>query len=112
MSNPHLQVPLEQRFWDFLLGKSKAWGLATYEQDWLYNELNGVPVLTQNATMGREWLMQMGRAAQKHNLTVQYCMAYPRHALQVRGRKSHEESFLYSPTASFGGPFPILLALP
>ena len=32
-------VPLEQRFWDFLLGKSKEWGLAVYEQDWLYNLL-------------------------------------------------------------------------
>lgn len=35
-------VPLEQGFWDWLLSKSKAWGLATYEQDWLYNEFNNV----------------------------------------------------------------------
>jgi hypothetical protein len=67
-------VPLEQRFWDWLLGKSytilwkcaihhtlythtlytihhtgksKKWGLAVYEQDWLYNEFNGVPMLTR-----------------------------------------------------------------
>lgn len=53
-------VPLEQGFWDWLLGKSKAWGLATYEQDWLYNEFNNVPLLTENCTMGREWLLQMG----------------------------------------------------
>jgi hypothetical protein len=75
-------VPLEQAFWDFLLGKSKKWGLAVYEQDWLYNEFNGVPILTSNATMARTWLMQMGEAAHKNNLTIQYCMAYPRHALQ------------------------------
>ena len=75
-------VPLQQEFWDWLLETSKEWGLYTYEQDWLYNEFNGVPLLTKNATMARTWLMQMGTAAEKHNLTVQYCMAYPRHALQ------------------------------
>merc|ERR1740117_1996578 len=75
-------VPLEQRFWDFLLDKSKEWGLAVYEQDWLYNEFNNVPMLTSNATMARTWLMQMGKAAEKNGLTIQYCMAYPRHALQ------------------------------
>ena len=75
-------VPLEQRFWDFLIGKSKKWGLAVYEQDWLYNEFNGVPMLTENATMARTWLMQMGEAASKNDITIQYCMAYPRHALQ------------------------------
>ena len=64
------------------MGKSKKWGLAVYEQDWLYNEFNGVPMLTRNATMARTWLMQMGEAAQKNGLTIQYCMAYPRHALQ------------------------------
>eukprot|EP01060_Flectonema_neradi_P036317 TRINITY_DN694_c0_g1_i1.p1 TRINITY_DN694_c0_g1~~TRINITY_DN694_c0_g1_i1.p1 ORF type:complete len:723 (+),score=190.92 TRINITY_DN694_c0_g1_i1:41-2209(+) len=81
-SSNAMVVPLHQEFWDFLLGKSKAWGLYTYEQDWLYNEFNGVPLLTKNATMARTWLMQMGAAAEKHNLTIQYCMAYPRHALQ------------------------------
>ncbi|EGD83514.1 hypothetical protein PTSG_04123 [Salpingoeca rosetta] len=75
-------VPLEQAFWDFLLGSSKKWGLAVYEQDWLYNEFNGVPLLTKNISMARTWLMQMGNAAAKHNLTIQYCMPYPRHALQ------------------------------
>ena len=39
-------VPLTFEFWDWLLAKSKAWGLATYEQDWLYNEFEGVPLLT------------------------------------------------------------------
>jgi hypothetical protein len=32
--------------------------------------------------MARAWLMQMGEAAEKNNITIQYCMAYPRHALQ------------------------------
>eukprot|EP01064_Diplonema_japonicum_P022867 TRINITY_DN330_c17_g1_i1.p1 TRINITY_DN330_c17_g1~~TRINITY_DN330_c17_g1_i1.p1 ORF type:complete len:753 (+),score=190.36 TRINITY_DN330_c17_g1_i1:65-2323(+) len=78
----HYVVPLTKDFWDFLMQKSKAWGLTTYEQDWLYNEFNNVPYLQQSATMAREWLMQMGNAAAKNGLTVQYCMPYPRHVLQ------------------------------
>ena len=77
-----LNHSLEEAFWDYLLSTSKEWGLAVYEQDWLYNEFNGVPLLTENATMARDWLLQMGRAAERNNLTIQYCMAYPRHALQ------------------------------
>ena len=41
-------------------------------QDWLYNEFNDVPLLTQNISMARTWLLQMGSAAEKNNLTIQY----------------------------------------
>jgi hypothetical protein len=76
-------VPLEQRFWDFLLGNAaKNWGMTVYEQDWLFNEFEGVPLLTQNATAGRNWLLQMGRAAETAGITIQLSMAYPRMALQ------------------------------
>jgi hypothetical protein len=79
----HMVVPLEQRFWDWLLGTAaKTWGLAVYEQDWLFNEFEGVPLLTTNATAGRSWLNQMGAAAAKAGVTIQLCMPYPRHALQ------------------------------
>jgi hypothetical protein len=36
----------------------------------------------QSATLGREWLLQMGEGAQKSGLKIQYCMAYSRFALQ------------------------------
>ncbi|KAJ9459555.1 hypothetical protein DIPPA_32060 [Diplonema papillatum] len=75
-------VPLEQRFWDDLLGNASKWGLKTYEQDWLYNEYNSVPLLHESPTQARTWLMQMGEAAYKHDINIQYCMPYPRHALQ------------------------------
>ena len=32
--------------------------------------------------VARDWLMQMGEAARKNGLTIQYCMSYPRHILQ------------------------------
>eukprot|EP00055_Hartaetosiga_balthica_P010247 m.43186 g.43186 ORF g.43186 m.43186 type:complete len:767 (+) comp7096_c0_seq2:66-2366(+) len=78
----NMVAPLTQEFWDFLMSSSKAWGLYTYEQDWLYNEFEGVPYLHENVTMAREWLLQMGRAADANGLSIQYCMANPRHALQ------------------------------
>ena len=74
-------LPLEQRFWDDLMSSSKRWGLAVYEQDWLHNEWEGLHATLQSATLGRTWLLQMGLAASKSNLTIQYCMAYPRFAL-------------------------------
>ena len=83
------------------MASSRAWGLKTYEQDWLHNEFTGLDAvrhpelkvrtpahtkhpgwylefefrLTQvmeSATLGREWLMQMGSAALRSGLTVQY----------------------------------------
>ena len=49
---------------------------------WLYNELMGVKSLTSNITLARTWLTQMATGAANNNLTIQYCMPYPRHAMQ------------------------------
>ena len=38
--------------------------------------------LNLNATAGRTWLLQMGSAAARHGLTIQYCMSHCRHILQ------------------------------
>ncbi|WAR30672.1 hypothetical protein MAR_033214 [Mya arenaria] len=38
--------------------------------------------LQTSLTLGRDWLMQMGQAAAENNITIQYCMAMARHALQ------------------------------
>ena len=78
-----MSLPLQQEFWAWLLTKSVAeWGLTTYEQDWLYNELMGVDALLTNVTLGRQWLTQLGSGAAAAGVSVQLCMAYPRHALQ------------------------------
>lgn len=78
-----MAVPLEQGFWEYLLGSSaKEWGLTTYEQDWLYNELEGVDLLTANVSAARNWLLQMNAGAEFAGTTIQMCMPYPRHLLQ------------------------------
>jgi len=75
-------LPLTQRFWDYLMESSRKWGLYTYEQDWLDDEYDRMSPLQTNATLARTWLMQMGTAAEKHGLTIQYCMSHSRHMMQ------------------------------
>ena len=69
-----LAVPNDQRLWDDLIANKTAVGLVVYEQDWLYNELEGVEALLHTQGLSRTWLMQMGRGAAKSNVAVQYCM--------------------------------------
>jgi hypothetical protein len=76
-------LPASEEFWDNLFTINANWGLSVYEQDWLSLTTSRMPQLTQNVTFGREWLMQMGRQAGLHGLTVQYCMSYPRHIFQA-----------------------------
>lgn len=78
-----MAVPLSQDFWVYLLQSAVSdWGLTTYEQDWLHNELEGVSVLLTNITLARQWLVEMGAGAEAAGVSVQLCMSYPRHALQ------------------------------
>jgi hypothetical protein len=51
-------------------------------QDWLNDESTWVSYLTTNATLGRLWLMQMGKGADKSGISIQYCMSLTRHIMQ------------------------------
>ncbi len=51
-------------------------------QDWLNDESTWVSCLTTNATLGRLWLMQMGKGADKSGISIQYCMSLTRHIMQ------------------------------
>jgi len=81
-SHGGMSMPVDQQFWDDLMSSSRKWGLKTYEQDWLYNEFSWMKAPLESATLARDWLMQMGTAAERNGLTVQYCMSWPRHILQ------------------------------
>ena len=70
-------LPDSQEFWDNLMAESKAWGLTTYEQDWLNNQYNNFKSCRSDVERGRRWLYQMAKAAEKKGITVQYCMANP-----------------------------------
>jgi hypothetical protein len=49
----------------------------------LHNQFLLMDATITSLTLGRQWLLQMGRAAQKHGIRLQYCMAFPRFFLQV-----------------------------
>lgn len=76
-------VPVQESLWKQLLeGPSKNWGLAVYEQDWLYNEFyQYVGQFLESVSLGHLWLKQMGSVAAENGLTIQYCMPHIRHLL-------------------------------
>ncbi|KAG7342483.1 hypothetical protein IV203_007576 [Nitzschia inconspicua] len=77
-----VSLPTECRFWKDLLQRAIDWGLVVYEQDWLNVQFEYQSQAFTNSTLMRQWLMEMGRAAQDCHLAVQYCMPLARHILQ------------------------------
>jgi hypothetical protein len=71
-------VVLDPAYWGMVAGYLAASGVATYEQDWL-----GSNAQTDfNLTDGDTFLDNMASAMAERNLTMQYCMATPRHFMQ------------------------------
>lgn len=54
-----------------------------YEQDWLDPQFEGMPGPDTSVSMGRNWLLAMGDAAQAAGVTIMYCMPTPADYLQV-----------------------------
>ena len=105
-----LAIPAEGAFWDDLLrNASRRFGMAVYEQDWLYNEFNGLNATRQQLGLARAWLLQMGDGAERAGATVQYCMTYARMLLQsveVPAVSQFRASDDYGPGQSVGCHFP------
>lgn len=73
----YIALPTQQEFWDYLMETSRRWGLVVYEQDWLNEVQDQLEALSTDPQLGRTWLLQMGRAADKNGITIQYCMSLP-----------------------------------
>lgn len=56
-------IPTDERLWDDLMHNATLNGMVTYEQDWLCTEIDGMNATKQNVTLGRDWLMNMGKGA-------------------------------------------------
>ena len=79
----NIALPDDITFWQYLLSTSRThWNLWTYEQDWLLTESGRLQELQIDLNLGQTWLGQMGEAAKEQGLTIQYCMAWPRHVMQ------------------------------
>ena len=75
-------LPIDDQFWDDLFRNSTAWGLSVYLQDWLSKQVKYMPQLKEDLSLERDWLIQMGSGAEKHNVNILYCAAQPRQMLQ------------------------------
>ena len=71
-------VVLDKAYWDTVAAYLANSGVATYEQDWLADKAQ----TDFNLTDGAEFLENMATSMAARNLTMQYCMASPRHFLQ------------------------------
>ncbi|XP_050418353.2 uncharacterized protein LOC126831744 [Patella vulgata] len=74
-------LPFEERFWNDLFKYSKTWGLVVYEQDYMNDNTDYINQSISDVYSAKTWMMEMGNAARKNGLTIQYCMDYSKHLL-------------------------------
>jgi hypothetical protein len=71
-------VVIDPAYWNTVATYLATSGVTTYEQDWLADKAQ----TDFNLTDGEAFLDNMASAMAQRNLTMQYCMASPRHFLQ------------------------------
>ncbi|HME54002.1 MAG TPA: hypothetical protein VKM55_17380 [Candidatus Lokiarchaeia archaeon] len=72
---PLFAAPMHQDFWDDLFKDARDWGLRCYLQDWMSYQYNSIDKMKSSVDFADAWAMNMGKAAEKHGMTMQYCMA-------------------------------------
>ena len=60
----------------------------SYEQDWLWTQFLGMQATTRTVHAAADFLSDMAAAAAAWNISIQFCMALPRHALAASVLKS------------------------
>jgi hypothetical protein len=91
-------VSYDERFFGHIFDRVKeGLSMATYEQDFLARQYESCAALQSEPGAGKKWLGAMSAAAESTNVTIQYCMALPRHILQsaafprvTHARASHD----------------------
>src|ERR1700692_2432168 len=73
---------VDPKFWTEIMGYTSAANVVTYEQDWLNVIYKYSPALGTTLTAGDAFTDGMARAAQEKGMSLQFCMALPRHFLQ------------------------------
>src|SRR5215471_3767123 len=71
-------VSVDPGYWDHITSYIKAAGVVTYEQDWL----DEMATALENIPDQRAFMEDMASACKQKGLTMQYCMAQPRHFLE------------------------------
>jgi hypothetical protein len=96
-------LPLGRAVFDRILREAQAWGLVTYEQDWLANQFWGLRYLRAGVGRAGRWMSNLHAAVEAQNLTMQLCMASPAHLLDALDRPaatSIRTSIDYTPSIS------------
>ncbi len=75
--------PREAAFFDAMCAQAAAWGAIQIEQDWLVEIFLGVRGLRDTAGTARRWQRDFDAAAERHGLSLLWCMATPADALQA-----------------------------
>lgn len=75
MSN---NVSIDPQYWNYVASYLQAGGVITYKQDWL----NARSLPATNLTDPQAFMDEMAHAMAARGITIQYCMALPRHYLQ------------------------------
>ncbi|NVM27619.1 MAG: multiubiquitin domain-containing protein [Candidatus Helarchaeota archaeon] len=68
-------LPMDPQFWNDLMKQSAERGIIMYEQDWLRTTFTRVPHLQEDINAAENWLTWMAEAADRNNISIQYCMA-------------------------------------
>jgi hypothetical protein len=79
-------MPLGRPVFDRLVRDAAAWGLVTYEQDWLANQFWGLRYLRAGVGRCERWMSDLHAAVADRGLTMQLCMASPAHLLDALDR--------------------------
>ena len=61
----------------------KTWGVNSYLQDWMMDQYLLMNATQESATLARDWLINMGEAADAHDLNIQYCLTLTRCGMQA-----------------------------
>ncbi len=75
--------PRDAAFFDAMCAQAAAWGAIQIEQDWLVEIFLGVRGLRDTAGTARRWQRDFDAAAERHGLSLLWCMATPADALQT-----------------------------
>lgn len=83
-------------WWNTIMTTISTWGVTIYEQDWLDRIYNFSPDFSTTPTTGEIFMDAMAQACKNSGLTMQYCMALPRHYLQGGAKYSNLTSIRVS----------------
>lgn len=75
VDGPGMSLPVGGAVYDRFMDDARAWGVVTYEQDWILPQFFGVPWLRQRPERADDWLAGIATSAASRGLTMQICMA-------------------------------------